>query len=162
MPRRRETQLSCLHGVEPVVLQVFSNSQGNPVYGIRLPPFPHLPSQGWRGVVSICSVAVTALAPFHCHRERTGRSKGLCLTIDSDPVGGSGRQGHRADPAPPLLASAKFTEATGLSRSGGWGNKSIRWPLIPTWGGSQGGHLGLRLGIWLKTAVSCSTPSTNL
>lgn len=53
-------------------------------------------------------MAVTALAPFHCHRERTGRSKGLCLTVVSDPFGGSGKHRHPADPAPPLLASAKF------------------------------------------------------
>lgn len=39
------------------------------------------------------------------------------------------------------------------------GKQGYQVALIPTWGGE---HLGLGLGIWLKTAVSCSKPRTNL
>lgn len=87
-----------------------SYRQGHLVYGIQA-PFPLLPSQGWRGAVSICSGGcVSCLAPWHCQEERSGRSEGLCLTIDSGP--GS---------APPLPASTKFTEAIGSQQEQGAG-----------------------------------------
>lgn len=92
-----------------------SYRQGHLVYGIQA-PFPLLPSQGWRGAVSICSGGcVSCLAPWHCQEERSGRSEGLCLTIDSGP--GS---------APPLPASTKFTEAIGSQQEQGAGPQQNR------------------------------------
>ena len=94
----------------------------------------------------------------------------MCLTTESDLLGGGGGrgfgwQGLWAGLAPPLLVSAEFKEATGSRecvRRVGVGEQWYQMALIPTWGGGGAGHLGLGLAIWLKTAVSCSTPRTNL
>ena len=61
----------------------------------------------------------------------------MCLTTESDLLGGGGGrgfgwQGLWAGLAPPLLVSAEFKEATGSRecvRVGwGWENNGIRWP----------------------------------
>lgn len=49
-------------------------------------PFPLLPSQGWRRVVSICSVAVLhAWLPGIVRGSDLG-GEGLCLTIERAPL----------------------------------------------------------------------------
>lgn len=85
----------------------------------------------------------------------------MCLTVDSDPLGDSGRGARQTQPllSLPQLSSQRSEGSVGV---GSWGGNSIRWPLIPAWGGGRRGHLGLRLGMWMKTAVFCSTPRTNL
>lgn len=85
----------------------------------------------------------------------------MCLTVDSDPLGDSDRGAQQTRPllSLPQLSSQR---PQGSGRMGGGGEQQYQVALDSCLGRGRGGHLGLRLGIWMKTAVSCATPRTDL
>lgn len=76
-------------------------------------PFPLLPSQGWRRVVSICWVAALHAWLPGIVRGRIREERGAVFNHSEGSLGGRGT--GRSGPASPCLRSR------GLSRSGGWG-----------------------------------------